>query len=280
MGNLTMQQLILKYRNELNTVSFNGFNAVDQNLFMAICARMKEKGEQKITFKFSEIRKIINYPEKKTDRDLEEDLRHMNRQMLKLTCGFVAEGREIDFVLFPTFERDYNKKTLTIAVNPPFAFLINDFTGGGYTQLELNKLISLKSKYTKTIYRYLRQYRTTGWWQVSIEEFRENLCIPKSYLASNIQKRILDPAIEELKGEFKDLAIEPIYKPLQGAPIAGYKFTWTPKDEIPGQMSLTELSHTNHNSSKKFHNFSERDNDWSAIEKRLLERQNEVREDG
>lgn len=253
-------QEIIRYKNEMNTVSFNGFNAVDQNIFMALVARMKDQNTQEITFDFTTLRKIINYPKKRTDGQFVADLRHMNREMLKLTCSFrIGESKEVDFVLFPTFERDMEQRTLRVRVNPDFAFLLNDFSQGGYTQMELRRFIAIEGKYAKTMYKYLRQFRSTGEWRIGYQDFRDLMCIPQTYKPFNINQKVIKPAVEELQKYFPELKYEPYYLRKQGSPLGGYKFTFLGEKEIPGQLRFDDFGKTKTTKSKnKFKNFDER----------------------
>lgn len=265
---------IVRYKNEMNTVKFNGFNAVDQNIFMALCARMKDRNTDTITFDFTTLRKILDYPKKHSNKEFVEDLERMNKNMLKLTCSFRAGSKRISFVLFPTFTIDTEKGTLTVRVNPDFAFLLNDFTNGGYTQIELKRFIGIEGKYAKTMYKYLRQYRSTGVWRVAYQEFRDIMCIPTSYKPFNINQKVIKPAIEELGKYFPELKCEPFYLSKQGAPLGGYEFRFLGDDEIPGQMNFNDIPKPKRKKPKKtktaFNDFEQREYDFEELERLLL----------
>ncbi|CUU91037.1 putative RepE [Campylobacter hyointestinalis subsp. hyointestinalis] len=76
------------------------------------------------------------------------------------------------------------------------------FMRGEYVIMwELIEFSNLTSKYTQTLYRILKQFRSTG--TVTIfendwDKFVEIMDIPKGYAMSDIDKRILTPAIKEL----------------------------------------------------------------------------------
>ena len=48
----------------------------------------------------------------------------------------------------------------------------------------------------------LKRFKTTGIWIVKLEDFREYLDIPKSFKVGMIDKRVIDPALEELSPYF------------------------------------------------------------------------------
>ena len=96
------------------------------------------------------------------------------------------------FVLFTKYKIDKDKKTVNIAVNEDFYWVLNELTQK-FTKFELSEFISLKSTYSKECYRRLKQYRNTGMWIVEIDEFRRLLDIPNSYKSGNIDQRVLKP---------------------------------------------------------------------------------------
>ena len=73
------------------------------------------------------------------------------------------------------------------------------------TQFEFFEFATLISVYSKTVYRFLKQYRKTGFWKVSLEDFKSLLSVPKSYSPSDIDKRVLKPVMKELPSIFKGL---------------------------------------------------------------------------
>ena len=68
--------------------------------------------------------------------------------------------------------------------------------------------------------------RSTGYYVVNIEEFRELLNIPDYYQMGNIDQKVLKPAMKELNNYFEDLEITKI-KAKKGNKIAKLEFTFT-----------------------------------------------------
>ena len=75
---------------------------------------------------------------------------------------------------------------------------------GNWTQFEFFEFATLISVYSKTVYRFLKQYRKTGFWKDSLEDFKSLLSVPKSYSPSDIDKRVLKPVMKELPSILKD----------------------------------------------------------------------------
>ena len=49
---------IVKYKNELNELNFYNLSAQDSNIFMVLCSKMRDKGTEKVTFTYQEIREL------------------------------------------------------------------------------------------------------------------------------------------------------------------------------------------------------------------------------
>lgn len=271
---------IAKYNNKMNSVIFKGFSDRDFNLFVSIIARVSGKGTQKeIKLDYATLKRLAGFENKHITNDkFNEMLKEMNQKLLHCTCSLKLGAKEVDFALFPTFIRDKEKGILTVKVSELLGYIVNDFEG--YTSLELKRFVRIESKYTKTLYRKLRQFKSTGEYAVSIEKFREEFLIPKTYKQSDIQKRVIIPAIEELKDEFKGLECIPHYAPRQGAPVDRYTFKFQPSDQIPGQMTATEyldsLDYANKPKASKnqFNNFEQREYTsgyFEELEKTLLD---------
>ena len=165
---------LVVYKNEFNTVPLRNFNSVEMDLLMAIMSQMRDRGETRIAFSFEEL-KIVR------------------------------------FVFITKYEIDKENQEILIQVNDEFAPLINQMTGS-FTRFELEQFTQLKSSYSKTMYRLLKQFRLTGFVKFSIDEFRRLLDIPVSYRMCHIDQFVLKPIYNELSEIFEDLTIKKIKK--------------------------------------------------------------------
>ena len=77
-----------------------------------------------------------------------------------------------------------------------------------FTVFELQEFSSLKSTYSKQMYRQLKQWKKKGEKEYSVAEFRELLSIPDSYKASHIDSRILKPIQKKLSKCFDNFKIK------------------------------------------------------------------------
>lgn len=225
-----MSYTVVKYDNWLNSLNFGDFTAVDQNLFFSICAMIKEKGLDPITISFDDIREMTNYT-KNSNSSFIADLQRMNEKLLKVTGTLKLSDEEetiIQFNLFSYFKVKKKSKTLTVAINPNFKFVLNGLLTE-FTILDLPVFISLSSKYSKELYRQFRQWKSVGKFpRVSVEKMREMLKVPESYSNHKFYQRIIEPSVKELneKGAFRNLRCTIKHSRKQGQPVTGYVFTW------------------------------------------------------
>ena len=242
------------YKNQLNEVAFKKFKEADYNLFFAIVSRavdnIQKGNDQEIVFDYSTIKKLAGFKNKHiVNKEFgDKYLKPMVQKLIECHCCLENDNVARMFVLFPTFIADNNTAKLTVRINPDFYYLLSDFDmeKGGFTKLELERFVGLDSKYTKTLYRNLRRFKATGKYKIKADDFREMYDVPKSYKQSDIMKRVINPAIEELSKDFKNLKCETHKAPKQGAPIDMYIFTFVPvpknNKETEGQSDLFQAA--------------------------------------
>ena len=215
---------IVKYHNHFNSVALKNFNGVEIDLLMAICSKLKNEDINEVELKFSDLRRMINFKHRGELRFI-QNLEQMYKKLLNLSIRIETEDRIINFILFTKYEIIKKQKTILIKINEDFKFLFNKFISN-FTRFELNEFISLKSSYSKEIYRRLKQFKHTGMWKVQIDNFRELLNIPEKYRISEIDKKVFKISIEELNKYFDNFEIIKIKK---GRKIEYIQFKFTPE---------------------------------------------------
>ena len=84
----------------------------------------------------------------------------------------------------------------------------------------------IRSTYAKTVYRLLKQWRTIGKREFSIEDLKRLLDTPDYYGPSEIDKNVLKPVLRELPQFFSGLKIKKVKANTRGNPVKSYIFTW------------------------------------------------------
>lgn len=237
---------IVKYDNYMNALKFTGFTTTDFNFLMALCSRMRDKDTNKIIFSFAELRSITGYKKSNSIKQFVADIKKMNDKLMKITCSLETETEIIMFVLFPTFIINLNEQTLTVSVNEHFKFILNELVKN-FTRFELKDFIGLQSKYSKTLFRLLKQFKTTGIYEVTVGDFRTKMGCPVAYNNKQFMQNVINPTLAELQNYFKDLQCTVKYENKRGKPVSGYIFTFTP-EQIPKpelrEIPIAELAET------------------------------------
>lgn len=215
------------YRNDLNLVPLKKFRSVEMDIFFAVCSKMKDKGNQDIRLSFDNLKKISGQSDKSYRRFI-QDTDLMYQKLLTLTYRTKEKGLTEYFVLFTKFSIDENKQEVSIRVNPDLEYILNDLQIE-FTKYELKEFTTLSSRYTKTLYRLLKQYRDTGFYVVNMDSFRQLLDIPDSYRMTDIDRQVLNPAMEELNNIFKNIRVEKIKK---GRSVVRLRFLFDKQDKI------------------------------------------------
>jgi len=235
-----VNEQIVKYKNELNSIALRKFKSKEMDLFFSICSKMKNKGLNKVQFTFEELKNLSDYKLTAT-KYFVSDLESVYDKMLSLTYRKEdKDGVIFKFVLFNGFTINPLKQYVEISVNPELEYILNELSNE-FTQFELKEFTELSSSYSKTMYRLLKQFKSTGFYTVKIEDFKELLDIPKSYRMGNIDQQILNPIKKELSQYFEPFEIKKI-KAKKGNRIERLEFIFIEKShEVDSKIPKVTL---------------------------------------
>lgn len=193
------------YKDEMNTVPLRNFNSKEMDLFFAICSKMRDKQLETIAFDFEELRELSDYKYTAYDRFI-DDIEGVYDKLIQLNIKIGTPTEFTKFVLFTEYTVSAEKETVTVQINAKFKDILNNIFGS-FTKFELEEFTTLRSGYSKSAYRLLKQFRQSGYYIVQIDEFRRLFDVPESYQMSDITKNILDRIKNELSDYFKNLKI-------------------------------------------------------------------------
>lgn len=226
---------IVKYHNNFNSVALKNFNGVEIDLLMAICSKLKNEDINEIKLEFSDLRRMVNSKHRGELRFI-QNLEQMYKKLLNLSIRIETEDKITNFILFTKYEILKKQKIIIIKINEEFKFLLNKLINN-FTRFELNEFISLKSNYSKEIYRRLKQFKNTGIWKIKMNNFRELLNIPEKYRMSEIDKKVLKISMEELNKYFNNFKIIKIKK---GRKIEFLEFKFVPEKKYNEKVESSD----------------------------------------
>ncbi len=235
---LHLSNEIVKYDPELNTIPLRKFTPVEMNLFFSIVSRMRDKGDETVRFSFDQLKELSAYKPTANNRFI-DDIESTYQKILGLRFGRRSKDglhREF-FVMFTEFEINGHADDpyVDIKIYPKAIKLLNELES--WVRYALSEFRDLKSSYAKTMFRLLKQFRTTGYAYFSVADFNELLDVPKSYKSSNINQSVLKPIKEELTPLFRGLTVRKKYGKGRGNPVIGYSFTWKPEKKDANDFS-------------------------------------------
>lgn len=263
-----MNQLV-KYHNDFNKIRLPSFTEQEQNMLCGIFSKMRNKGcEEPVRFTPQELLKFST--ERLTNKALGDLLTVLREKFFKANFTILIDDKERGLIgtevinLFSSFKLWYNKDDVSyknllwveMITNPRFEYILNDLKKQ-FTGFELEEFIALSGKYTKTLYRLLKQYRSVGKATFEWSEFLHVMDVPKDYKMCDIDKRILKPAVKELTSErnlfdqkripFVNLAYDKVKERTargRGGKVIGITFTFKPENlEAQKIRRLNENDH-------------------------------------
>ncbi|MEJ8627388.1 replication initiation protein, partial [Helicobacter pylori] len=202
----------ITYHNNANKVNLGKLSEREANLLFAIFQKLKDQGNTLIRFEPQDLKRMIMVKSNLTNRQLLQVLKNLLDNISGANFWIIREHVEngevyedhTSYMLFKQFEIRIHKPTQTIEyldvqLNDNYQYLLNNLgMGGQYTSFKLLEFQRVRGKYAKTLYRLLKQYKSTGILSVEWGQFRELLDIPKDYKMENIDQKVLTPALKEL----------------------------------------------------------------------------------
>jgi len=193
----------VKYHHDLDWIALGkvaGLNPANARVFFALMYKFKDRGTKRIVMSWDELKALSKW---RGPRNIDRFQKALETILDDVVGTYIKqkEGRRVRYLaLFNLFEIDGNTQTLTAAVNPDFAYILNNL-GGFYSFYQLQDFLVLKTKYGQNLFRLLREYKNKddkGWRKIPIEWFREYMGVPKSYSTSMIARDVINPAIVDL----------------------------------------------------------------------------------
>lgn len=220
-----MSNEVVKYHNDLNRVVMRDWSPMEMNIFFGILSKVKEQNTKEIILSVNTIKNITESHDSYKKSRWYESLKSLINKLANIHYYHEDENSYEVLMLFQKFKINKDNETLLVKVSPDFEYILNQLNMN-FTNWRLEDFIDLKSSYSKTLFRLLKQYRTVGKRRFTIQEFRMLLDIPKSYNTGMVKKRIIDNSLAELKGYLRGLKCKVISENTQGNPIIAYEFTW------------------------------------------------------
>lgn len=236
-----MTHEIVQYHNDFNTVPLRGFNEREKRIVMALLHEVKGKDTEIVQLDFATLRGLVGWDNKKGKRNSTEFVQYLevlSEKIMTLRGTLRSKNglKIVKFSLFPTFIIDGEEtQTLKVSINPEFKYLTNLFDM--FTAFELEDYNRMSTSYGQELYRLIKQFRTTGFYRVKIEDLRHLLSVPKSYTNAKMDQVVFSKnTVTDLSNAFSNFKIKQERGKGRGRPIIGYTFTFD--KEKPNQYEI------------------------------------------
>ena len=245
-----MENTIVEYGNQLNRYPMVKLLEVENDIYMALLSLTRFSG-QTIEVNLYDLMDMTGFSRTSID-DFEQKANSLIVKICNPKISLVSDEKIVVFVCFDRLEYDRKTKDLQVHIQDDFYETMKNYRLG-FTRFELAEFVNLSGNYAKTLYRLLKQFRSTGSWIVEVAEFRRLLDIPESYRQREIDTRVLKPCLKQLSREldlldtvrvpFRHLAVEKIKKKGRGikgrgGTVTHYKFTFDAEKlkELPKEI--------------------------------------------
>ena len=145
-----------------------------------------------------------------------------------------------------SYHNEKNKKVLSnwvidctyesggIAIRFPevVLFMLKEFDKvNPYTKYKKDIILRLKRDYSFHLYHLAKKFQAMGRFEISLEDFRNELGVPDSYNdLSNLKKRVIQPSLDEIT-EQTDINVT--YENIKsGRAVVGFRFTVKEKSKL------------------------------------------------
>ncbi len=225
-----MNELVM-YNNQLNTIVLpESFTDAELRVFWAIISRLRDKGCEEVTFRYSYLKELTKEKRHYTKQQYSELIQGIYHKLIGLRFAYSNDEVIGEVNLFQSYEKQLSDESFTISVSPKFQYIFNELTtNGSYTAWSLSQFCELPGVYTKQLYRLLKQWKYKGSASFLLKDLRQYMGVPEKYETKEVTRRVLSPAVSKLimyTEEFKSLTFEYSSRKTKAIRVT---FTWTPE---------------------------------------------------
>lgn len=257
-----MSKEVTRYRNQINSIPMRHWTAEEMNFFFVVLTKMRDEGTRELHMNKYELAELAHYSIEHNQR-YHDTIQSLGKKLQSLTY-FESTNNSVEMMPFftkfrATWSEDLSDMSLVLKVNEEFEYILNKWNEGNWTQFMLDEFINIKSTYSKTLFRLLKQWRLQGSREFTVEEFKVLMDIPPSYNTGRIYDRIIKNGMEDLDSHFKNLKVKVIKSNKRGNPVTGYRFTFQPEksskvwvqDKYKNSTEYSESIRKNNSESEK-----------------------------
>lgn len=202
----TQNSRTLKYDNSFNKTGLSLLTAVESDILMAVIEKMGCEMQKDsrgnlcyvAKYHFNDFRELT-----RSKKIHSEKIINVIEAIFQTSVEFYQDGIYTREHLFSRYHFPSKNEVEIVLSNELTNQLITK--DSNYTIIELDEYVSLKKKYSKELYRLLRQFRHSGILIIKKEDLLRFLNPPKKYNEYEFIRKVLDPSIIENSPFFEGL---------------------------------------------------------------------------
>lgn len=192
----------LVMRNDVVELGFKNMDRFGADLFCLVMRELRRSIEKnnrsECRFYYWELKEYLSIDDHVSYEMYKKEIDRFRKTIL--SCWYEFENKEIgvEMVVFMEVINDKKNKMITVKANPDFLEFF--LPSSRFTYLSLTDFCNLKTMYSKRLYAFLKQFRSTGYRRISVEQFREYMgAEAKTYDDfAQLRRRVLLPALNEI----------------------------------------------------------------------------------
>ena len=203
--------VVVLYHNDFHKINISNLGALENNLLFSIFKKLSLTDE--VSLDIHKLNDMIYERQRKLRvKEVKEVAENLYKNFFGLNFQIIYP-KSVKFIhLFSTMELTYADEEknelsgLNIKINPDFKYLLQEISYQ-FTAFSLLEFKSLKSRYSKTIFRLLSQYSGTGVWRINYNSFCKLLGVPLYYNFALVNYRIIKPSVKEISQFIDNLKV-------------------------------------------------------------------------
>jgi hypothetical protein len=196
--NDTLKNTMMVFGNDLNNMFTQDLTSKELNVLMTVFLMARDRGIDIVKIPVSELRDIAVI-KGMSNKDFCKDMESFDKKINSIIYKNTDSGEYVRVTVFDKFYASKENMTVCFGISTNATYLFNDLNSN-FTRMNLCVHNRLSLKASKILYRNLCQYRTTGYWRITLKDFINKFGISPSYETRNIKSLVINPAIRELSG--------------------------------------------------------------------------------
>lgn len=225
----------VRYLNQVNNITLTGLDTKEMDALMLLLQRSRVTDGAEITMTKKEFADAIHYNTNNSQQLLDAITTIQLRMLRNFTLIYEDEKERSVFNLLSYFKISKKEDLIKIKVSDDLNKFLKNFGQSRFTEFYLLQFLSLKSVYSKKLFPYLAQFKSTGKYTVLLTDFKKYMDVPKNYRMGNIDQRILKPVVKELSEYFKKLKYIKNKRKGHGNAIYSLTFTFASQPSLESQ---------------------------------------------